>query len=243
MDILVIDFNSTYADTLAHVLERNGCRVQAASEKAVAVALLRECRFDIILMGTELGNSAADAILRELHIHVGDRTHFPAVRLMSNTPSSGILAEARSRQDIDIVPARAESILSILRTDRHRDALMVAGVRASTELRRTLLQEGYPLAITGDLPEALRQHFNGIYPAVFLETQFPSLTESHEFAIFRHINARNLACLANAIPESNFRSISKPHRIAEIAALVTELKENLPMPQLRLKTHTARTSA
>ena len=226
MEVLVIEFESIYANKLGQLLQWRGCHVQVAIDAPDALRLLRAFRFDVILMGARVRASAARAILHELYTRVPRHLNTSRLCMMANSPSSVMLQEVRGRGAIECVPSNTESILSIARKTPRRDVVIVAGLVAPCGLKPTLMREGYAAAIVHDLDSAVRVYFHGTYNVVFLETRFPVLTDPDHFGVVHRITAANMACLANAQPDTYLRCILKPHRDCQVSQLLTELRED-----------------
>ena len=230
---LVIDLDRVYAATLGQVLNQQGCQVHVASTTSEAVALLHGKRFDAILLDIRWLSSCVPVILQELYSDISRHLDSPRICLMSNSPASFLFSQARSDGALKTIPATAESILSIVRrTDDN--VVLVAGVVASAELRRTLLLEGYPAAVVRSLDDAIRRLIEGTYPVVFLETGPTALADANEFLILRRLTAETLVCLASTQKDSYLRHVVKPQTVVETMELLADLQRELGDAELRL---------
>jgi CheY-like chemotaxis protein len=234
MRTLVIDMDPEYAATLGRILKSQGCQVHIVSTTREAVASLQGQRFDVILMDIRGLSSSVLVILQELYNNVSRHTNSPRICLMSNSPSSSLLSEVRSNGALESIPANAESILRIVRSTDDSNVVLVAGDAASTEMKRTLLQEGYPAVVVRSLDDAIRQLFDGTYPVVFLETGATALAYSGEFLILRRLTAEPLACLASTQTDSYLRHVVKPHKVVEITELLSDLQKDIGDAELRM---------
>lgn len=236
MKTLVIDMDLEYAATLGHVLKRQGCQVHIVSTTREAIASLQGQRFDVILMDIKGLSSSLSVmvILQKLYKDVSRQVNSPRICLMSNSPASSLLSQVRSNGTLESIPSNAESILRIVRSTDDSNVVLVAGDAASTELKRTLLREGYPTVVVRSLDDAIRQLFDGTYPVVFLETGATDLAYSEEFLILRRLTAEPLACLASTQTDSYLRHVVKPHKIVEITELLSDLQKDIGDAQLRM---------
>ena len=225
MQTLVIDFDCTFASSLGRVLERAGHQVHVASSALQALALICQRRFDLILIDSYGSPIVSREILEEIYTRGRSKVY-----VMTDTPPLGMAPAIRSEERIDVVPATAESILSIVHETRHSDVALVAGFRAGKDFALTLTEAGYSTAVALDLSHAVRLFFEGTYPVVLLEIGVPGLAEPDEFAIFHTLTARSLAVLAHDQPTSDLRCGLKPRRIAEVTQILRELQAESGKP-------------
>lgn len=226
MRTLVIDFDCSFASTIGRVLQHEGCQVQAASSATQALSLLRQNRFDLILADSYGPVGASEAIVREIYTRVPTKVY-----VMTDTSALEMAPETRREERMDIVPATAESVLSIVRETGDSDVALVIGFRAPAGLPRTLSEEGYPAVVTHDITGAVRLFFAGTYPVVFLQASVPSLVNPDEFAVLHLLTARSLAVLAHAQPASDLRCGLKPHKIADVRRILEEVKPDSGKPE------------
>jgi hypothetical protein len=188
----------------------------------------------VILMDVRWLSSRVLVILQELYYDVSRHLDSPRICLMSNSPASSLLSQVQGNGALQSIPATAESILSIVRSTDDSTVVLVAGVAASAELNRTLLQEGYPVVAVHSLDGAIRHLFDGTYPVVFLENGASTLTGSNEFLVLQRLAAEPLALLASTQKDSYLRHIVKPQTIVEITELLADLQKELGDAELRL---------
>ncbi len=94
--VLVIDDNQTIRVLLAQILTQEGFAASLAANGAVALPLLDECRFDLIIVDFHMPEMAGDEFVRRVREH-----RDPAVR---RTPVLGL---SGSHKDADQLFARA----------------------------------------------------------------------------------------------------------------------------------------
>lgn len=226
MRALVIDFDISFANTLGRALEKGGCQVQVASSAPLALRLLGQGHFDSILIDSYAPAVASREILRQIYTHVPSKVY-----VMTNVPPLRMAPDTRRDERMDVVPATAESVLSVVRDTRDSDIALVAGSNASKNLALTLSEEGYPTAVTHDIRSAICLFFEGKYPVVFLQAAVPALTGPDEFAVLHTLTARSLAVLAHARPSRNLCCGVKPRRIAEVTQILRKLQEDSGKPE------------
>jgi CheY-like chemotaxis protein len=225
MDILVIDSDVSHAMAIRRLFDDRGCPVQVSCDAAEAIPLLRRCSYRVILIAANLRASTANSILQEIYAQPR-QVDSPLVCIMVDSSGLALNSALRGDGTMDVVPASADAILSIVQTTRDNDVALVAGVTASLDLKHTMLQEGYPLTVVPDLEAAVRQVFDGTYPVVFLETEVPGLPED-QFVVIRRLTTSNLACLSNKLSGSYLRRIERPRETSDVAELLMELQKDL----------------
>jgi CheY-like chemotaxis protein len=225
MDILVIDTDVSHAMAVRRLFDDRGCLVQISCDAAEAIPLLRRFSFRVILVAANLRGSTANSILQEIYAR-SRQVDSSLVCIMVDSAGLVLNSALRSDPTMDVVPASADAILSIVQTTRDSDVALVAGAAASLDLKHTMLQEGYPLTVVPDLAAAVWQVFDGTYPVVFLETEVPGLA-ADQFVVIRRLTTSNLACLSNKLSGSYLRRIERPREISDVGELLAELQKDL----------------
>jgi CheY-like chemotaxis protein len=231
---LIIDLDRVYAATLGQVLHHQGCQVHVASTTSEAVALLHGKRFDAILVDSRWLSSSVAVMLQELYSDGARHLDSPRICLMSNSPASSLFSRVQSSGALESIPSTSQSVLSIIRSTDETNGVLVVGAAASAELKRTLIESGYPIVVVHSLDDAIRQHFYGTFSVVFLETGETALAGSHNFMVLKRITAQSLACLASTQKDSFIRHVVKPRTTVEITELLTDLQRELGDAELRL---------
>jgi two-component system response regulator HydG len=188
--ILLVDDNVDFIDSVKDVLEDEGYHVVAALSGEEAVSLTLKEAFDLVLMDIKMpGMNGVESLVK-----MKEKSPDIKVILFTAYAIEELIQQARNEGAWAVLkkPLNLGYLLSIIKEIGHQakgDCILIADDDASLcdNLLETLTESGYPVAVVGNGPDALRKMEHQNFDILLLDMKLPGL---NGLEVYRQIKAK-----------------------------------------------------
>jgi two-component system, NtrC family, response regulator HydG len=236
INILVVDDDIGFSDSLKDILDSEGCRVDTARDGGEAIEKVKSASYDVVLMDIKMPVMNGVEAFKRIK-SMGAKTR---VIMMTAFSAEDLIRDALDHGAFGVMykPLDIKKLISMIKEASVSGGLIMIAdddIKTKDELKHVFEEKNYKVSLAESLDEALKIARENPLDVIFLSTHLPPLNGLETYMAIRELNpAAVVVLMANvrddveelveqALENSAYTCLYKPFDPRKALGIVEEI--------------------